>query len=354
MLARFKQQVQETGGFLKKQQQAFAEKVTSSKSHLQQQGQKHETKICRFESIPKEESRTQEHPVVVSSDVTRSIVSANGGISKSTRLPSVNPLWLKRAQRMGFENEQIYEALELIGGQPNTMEDLLQVLTAMNESRVGSAGIGKHSSTIRSSMPVSYPAHKEAASHSYPARALPPLPSVSACGSVEFESASDKLKLLYSAPSLSAWQSVPRLDERSFQALQRMGFSHLEILKATRSLADDASMDDLFDYLMAHQKRGADISLPEMPSGVEAPCSVKENSETNSTSIDNSSRNTSADVDASTIEASPETFNRRLARVVIASVIEKVGKSDPRQCRTASSKKMKDALGQLSPQHGGA
>jgi hypothetical protein len=98
---------------------------------------------------------------------------------------------------------------------------------------------------VGSSLAASSSAQKESASAYKQASALPQLP-MSTCGSVEFERAADKHRLLYLAPA-PITHAVPRLENRSFQTLQRRGYRYSEIFRAAGSLDNDATMERLIE-----------------------------------------------------------------------------------------------------------
>jgi hypothetical protein len=188
-----KQQVQETTGFLKKQQQSFADKV--------QKGFKM-TPNFKFgqqknKQVKKEDKEGFMTYSLNPADVKDEIVFDDAGVV-------VDPAWLARLEQMGFKSSQVFDAAAMLGGQPEQMEDLLQVLVAMtasDEADVENLFFFKVETMQQDGreQEASAAMHEEESSTSLPPPPLPAplsppsppmrMPSMSACGSIEFEMA---------------------------------------------------------------------------------------------------------------------------------------------------------------------
>jgi Holliday junction resolvasome RuvABC DNA-binding subunit len=250
----FKQQVQDTSGFFKKQQQALAEKVQKGFNMTSSimSGQKKDAS-----------SKTPEQRNDFAPPDRRSHTSATGA-------GGLNPAWISALGQMGFEESQVEEAAVMLGGKPDQMDDLLQVLVSMNESiTTGGAAADKPVATpsvapvesVRSTTTLPPPL----ATTTLPQPPLPPplspahspaLASMSAVGSEEFEMAVDKHKLTHSAPKFTQHKT---LTPSAFLSLQQMGFTPEAIRQATTMMGPSSSYEELFDLLLT---MGSPLSPP--------------------------------------------------------------------------------------------
>jgi len=112
MLSMFKQQVQETGGYLKQKQQALSQKVQKLKSGM------------KYENLG------------ISVKVSRTAGSAKAAtVVGAQRLGSeCDTAWVQSLEQMGFEASMIEEAIHKVGGKPKNIEDILQMLLTMASS----------------------------------------------------------------------------------------------------------------------------------------------------------------------------------------------------------------------------
>jgi hypothetical protein len=175
-----------------------------------------------------------------------------------------NPAWASKLQAMGFDKAQIMEAFAILGGPPRQIDDLLQVLNVLSDSKqsttmrtseqeatqapdvsLSSSSTNGDTSitTKRGSMPESRLPQKENSlqerqeqvpSHGSPMRS----PPSSNCASA-FSVALAKRESMPSAKQ-------PWLDENVFQTLQRNGFSRDFVCQAVIFLGKRASLEDLF------------------------------------------------------------------------------------------------------------
>jgi hypothetical protein len=254
MLARFKQQAQETGVFLKKQQQAISQQM--------QKGIKMATSVK-----PGQKKENASHDI----QVPHATITAESGKSDDKIYDSkqenigFNEMgeWFSTLTQMGFEKPHIYEAARIVGGVPEHLDDLLQVVVAIaaSEERESCGGASSSlmpaasSSMTEEKPPESEPllassAHEPSEDPPIPLDLQPPLPPplsppppcASACGSTRFETCDEKARILQSA--------TPKLDTRIFEGLQEMGFESESIYAAFEVLGVEASMDDFFDLLL--------------------------------------------------------------------------------------------------------
>jgi len=272
MLTRFKQQAQETGVFLKKQQQAFSQQVQKGikMAASLKPGQKKENILQHALSSTRVSEQSDEQ--CYTRDVGQDRFAQMGE-------------WSSALVQMCFESAHIREAARMLGGQPEHMDDLLQAVVALVASEEGAIGgaAASSSTSSRSSIDEERPVESEpflatsvrATSHEKavfvsepplpPPAAPPPLPVVSACGSATFENSEDKAKFLHSASS--------KLNVKIYDALVQMGFESEAIHAAFQLLGEDATVDDFFDLLL------------RMPDAAEASLQVQMDTSTGSVDV---------------------------------------------------------------------
>jgi Holliday junction resolvasome RuvABC DNA-binding subunit len=268
MLTRFKQQAQETGVFLKKQQQAFSQQV-----------QKGIKMAASLKPGQKKEHILQHAltPTRVSEQSDEQCYTRDVGQDRFAQMGE----WSSALVQMGFESTHISEAARMLGGQPEHMDDLLQAVVALVASEEGAAASSSSSSS--SSIDEQRPVESEPflatsvratsqEKHVFesepplpPPAAPPPLPAVSACGSATFENSEDKAKFLHAASS--------KLNVKIYDALVQMGFESEAIHAAFQLLGEDATVDDFFDLLL------------RMPDAAEASLQVQMDTSTGSVDV---------------------------------------------------------------------
>jgi hypothetical protein len=117
MMSRLKQQVEQTGGFLKKQHQAFTDKVSKG---LSQKGFKilGGRKSCEMDASDQKSQPTQ----LRVDDREATLLGKDSGL-------------VATFEEMGFDKASVAEAMEILGGEPRDFDDLLQVLTVVDTSK---------------------------------------------------------------------------------------------------------------------------------------------------------------------------------------------------------------------------
>jgi len=341
----FKQQVQETSGFLKKQQQALAEKVqkglnmTSSIMSGQKKDVSSKTTDLNHDFTPPARP-SQAHATV----------------------GALNPAWITALEQMGFQAAKIEEAAALLGGKPQQMDDLLQVLVTMNESSA-SGGTAAREPVANPSPVSSLPTDSKQvesrstttrppplATTTMPQQSLPPpvspthspgLASKSAVGSEEYEMAVDKHKLIHTAPKFTQHKT---LTPSAFMSLQQMGFTADAIHQASGRMRPNSTYEELFDLLLA---MGSPLSPP--------------NSGTAASSTDGASaaacaayQEVKVNQDAAA-ETEVEPTNREIAASVVSFVLAKVAaKSASSPKWTKEAKHVVEGPFTASPMRGGA
>jgi hypothetical protein len=159
MLARFKQQAQETGAFLKKQQQTFSQQV--------QKGIKMATNSAQKKENPLE--HPQEAPIASTAAVGHREEQSYMRNPEQVGLDQMGE-WTSALAQMGFKRSHICEAAGMLGGQPQHMEDLLQAVLAIAASEEKDICSSASSSSMPSSSGL---AEARLASEALPADAEP-------------------------------------------------------------------------------------------------------------------------------------------------------------------------------------
>lgn len=244
VLSMFKQQVQETGGFFKKTQQALAEKV--------QKGIK----------------------------MTSNLTSGQKKEPAEKKEDGIDPAWVSSLEQMGFEASKIHEAAAMLGAQPEHMDDLLQVLVTMHSSSDPASASEPPVTPAAAPAPVASfavpapvanlpkTATKELCNDKSSSIAVPrlgpmhpptfhvqfPARSAVGSGSAEYELAADNYDF---TRSLSPQNEG--LSHSAFVSLQQMGFAPGAIDQAVNILGKKSSFEDLFDILLA---MGSPLSPP--------------------------------------------------------------------------------------------
>lgn len=255
-----KQQAQETGGFFKKQQQFFAEKVQKGfkMTSILASGQKKNTNLDG-------KAQMNDFSEVGSKQCNESV--------KGKADTRVNPAWIVVLEQMGFDASQVNEAAAMLGGQPEHMDELLQVLVTMNASTEPTTTEGSNPEkaanfeATSASLPSEHVQEKVESVDAPPLPppistppSPPPLPTMSAVGSADYEMAVDRYRLLHTAPSAVPKPPAARqLSVDEFEGLRMMGFTPEAIYQATSFLDGNSNRDDLFDLLVA---MGSPLSPP--------------------------------------------------------------------------------------------
>jgi Holliday junction resolvasome RuvABC DNA-binding subunit len=312
ILSMFKQKAEETSCFFKKQKDALAEKVQKGMkmtSNMTPSGQRKGTEERAKPSNPQK----------------------NVGL---------DPAWMEQLEQMGFEASKVHEAVAMVGGQPEQMDDLLQVLVSMHASSVSttsaSAAPTKPAPTATAAPQLSRPqvTHKE-----------PPLPSMCAVGSAEFEMSSDRR----SAAQVTRSAAKSQMHSPSaVQSLEQMGFQQKSIHMAIARLPPNAAFEELFNLLLA---MGAPHSPPNSgntgSSGGPAsagftgcPTAERVKLSLQTESMEQASEMSDLDVD----RVSSET-----AQALVAAVMEGVVEANP-QATLESSASVEDATGRHTPE----
>jgi hypothetical protein len=119
MMSRFKQQLEQTGGFFKKQQHAFIDKVSKGLNQKglhffggKTSGEKNDAPEQAFQATP------------LCADENDAILAAKDSCLDTD--------WAARLEQMGFDRASVVEAVQILGGQPRDMDELLQVLAVMS------------------------------------------------------------------------------------------------------------------------------------------------------------------------------------------------------------------------------
>jgi hypothetical protein len=351
MLCRLKQQAQGTGGFFKKHQQSFAEKL--------QKGLRLASGLTTAQKKDCSPEDSQDIPVALNINETATCsIEEDGQLAQNDGAGLVAAL-----EQMGFDSVQVMDALAMLGGQPEDMDDVLQVLRAMDENRQvaaekASEELSLSTATLSTSedsnllqedlvLKTVDPGEPKQESSPVPPSHLLPMPSRSCCGSAEFEAAMAKVRPVVR----------PRVDAEVVQALQRMGFSQAYICEASMLHASGASFEDLFETLLtmtgpAAASLGAQVSSTAFSSCTlsekEGPCAIK------SEGMAAEERN----ADAVGCDQSPrdlEPSMQQVAAIVVASVLSKVAiAATATQEEAAALKHMLKGSPRTSPVVGGA
>jgi Holliday junction resolvasome RuvABC DNA-binding subunit len=248
-----KQQMQETTGFFKKQKQAFADKV-------------HKGLGKTFMSGSKKDNQDQ---ITDTSATHRGVVPAPPS-------QGLEPEWVSSLAQMGFREAQVQEASAILGGQPEQMDDLLQVLAAMSASSAPQPVFKTQPETKHHQETTTTPSEANVAPMTVqappppiqtttkpqedpapePVSVMLPLPARS-CGSAELEEASAKYRM--SQKDHPQRSCGPALSPSALTSLQHMGFASDTIQQATATLGSGASYEELFDMLLS---MGSPLSPP--------------------------------------------------------------------------------------------
>jgi len=238
MMTQVKQQVQETSCVLKKYRQVFSKNMAKG-----------------LRMVSGTSSSQKDVSVYDELDNNKGQLHATGIEAMSASGVASDPSWLTTVEQMGFSRSEVLEAAGPLGDNPtpSQIDDLMEVLLVMNTSRAASARPEPPLPPPLSSPPVADPLDGvlEALEE------LPPLPAMTAVGSVEFEMAEDKDKILHA-------RSRSRLPAETSSALEQMGFTSAAIQEAALLLGPTAQFADLFDLLitMAPKHGGSWAGLP--------------------------------------------------------------------------------------------
>jgi hypothetical protein len=142
MLTRFKQQAQETGAFLKKQQQTFSQQV--------QKGIKMATYLNSAQKKENHLEHSQEAPIGSTAVLGRRDEHSFMRNPEQVGFDQMGE-WTSALVQMGFERSHICEAADMLGGQPHQMDDLLQAVVAIAASEEKDICGGASSSSMPSS-----------------------------------------------------------------------------------------------------------------------------------------------------------------------------------------------------------
>jgi len=190
---------------------------------------------------------------------------------------SLNPKWVSALAQMGFQETQVLEAATILGGQPEQLDDLLQVLSAMNASSPPSPvfktepEVQHHQETTTTPTNVNAPTTTNVQAPPPPMQTtttmretpvaepepvMLPLPA-RACASAELEEASERYRMSQQARQQGSGE--PALSPSAMISLQKMGFATDTIQQASATLGSRASYEELFDMLLA---MGSPLSPP--------------------------------------------------------------------------------------------
>jgi hypothetical protein len=349
MLARLKQQAQETGVFFKKQQLAFSQQV-----------QKGIKKAAGLTSGQKKDELLQHPDMTLSTSINANVqcdAPLRRGEPEQASFDQMSE-WVSALGQMGFQKEHIREAASMLGGQPEHFDDLLQVVvaTASSDESTCTKGASSNTKPSCSSMVDDEPLEQEPflghAVHGPseakdvslealpplpPPLSPPPLPSMSSCGSATFENAEDKATFLHSAP--------PRLDTRIFDHFQQMGFESETIHAAFRLLGKEATVDDFFELLL-HMPEANQVSA-------NAPMDISVSSSQDVYDVSGyESEEDQVDRESVPGYAFIEPSTKDLAAVIVAAAIAKAACTVP--CMQQTPVATKQILEHPSPVRGGA
>lgn len=301
-----------------------------------------------------------------------------------------DPAWLTTVAQMGFDRSQVLEAAGSLGEQPTSsqIDDLVQVLLVMNTSKTSAAcdapvHVLPADTSSAHSLPSSSPPDHEAsvglgrqwldlqrssiaaapqcAATPQAIEQMPPMPEMSAVGSVEFEMAVDKSRVLHAPPPMPV---ATRL------ALEQMGFTAAAIREAAGLLGPDAQFNDLCELLVAMAgKKNSCMSGPSMsacPAASEAVQAAdalqnrlaEEAARAGATAmvaLDEEDEKAASAGQLGNAAVEQERGSRMLASTVVAMIVAKASeKVSQMEKERLAEKKGGDESSVLSPKKGGA
>lgn len=284
MLTQVKQQVQETSCTLKKYRQAFSKNVAKG-----------------FKMVAGTTSASKDASDSDQLSDNKSQIDAAANEAKAVSNTASDPAWLRSVEQMGFSRTEVLEAAGAISDHPSPSEidDLVQVLLVMSTSRTAStcdvAADILHAPTQEASTlpkqpfqeplpPLSPPPTELAAApmaitpQAY-LEEMPPMPAMSAVGSVEFEMAVDKDSVLHAkrhpmqaslTQSSLLHKAPPTVTLATRLALEQMGFESDAIEEASRLLGPAAQFHDLVDLLSNQASRRCGPKVSACPAASKA------------------------------------------------------------------------------------